>query len=114
MQLSRLQMQEAKRDGTLRQAAMDAFARELNWRLPEGWVPDGPAESRAAGAYASTTTLVEIDGESPQFHGQLLEMYQSLKLLQPPIGWRPAGGNDPLIQEAFARGWPEPPQVPVL
>lgn len=105
MQLSRLQMQEAKREGTLREAAMDAFARELNW-LPEGWIPDSASESRAAAAYAHASTLVELDGESPQFSGQMSEVYDALKALQPPIGWRPSGPNDPLIQEALARGWP--------
>lgn len=106
MQLSRLQMEEARDQGTLREAAMDSLARNLN-ELPEGWVADSVTESRAAGAAAHTTTAVEIDGRSPQFRSHLLEVYKALKALQPPVGWRPSGANDPLIQAAFDRGWPK-------
>ena len=104
-QVVRLHMQEARRNGTLRYAAMDSLARNLNWRLPQGWIPDGPTNSEAAGAAANTSTAVEIDGESPQFADQLFQTYRALKALTPPIGWRPAGPDDALIREAFARGW---------
>jgi hypothetical protein len=106
MQLERLQMQESKRQGTVRDAAMDAFVRELNGRLPTGWVPDSATESRAAGAFAAATTLIEINGESPEFRSQMFAMYKTLQELKPPLGWRPSGPNDKLIQEAFAHGWP--------
>jgi hypothetical protein len=107
MQLSRLQMQEAKHQGTIRGAAMDSIARNLNWRLPAGWAIDDKSVSEAAGAFANTSTSVVIDGQSAEFKSRIREIYQALKALQPPNGWRPIGANDPLIQEAFERGWPE-------
>jgi len=105
-QLSRLQMQEAKRRGELRAAAMDSLARNLNGYLPDGWVPDSQTESKAAGAAANTSTSLVIEGESPELRAHILEVYRALKSLAPPIGWRPLGANDPRIEEAFARGWP--------
>jgi len=55
----------------------------------------------------NTSTSVVIDGQSAEFKSRIREIYQALKALQPPNGWRPIGANDPLIQEAFERGWPE-------
>jgi hypothetical protein len=105
MQLSRLQMEEAFSTGLMREAAMDSFARNMN-SLPNGWVFDSETDSRAAGACANTSTAVVIDGHSPQFRGHILEVYKVLKSLQPPLGWRPSGPDDPLIQKAFSVGWP--------
>src|SRR5437879_1237618 len=61
MQLSRLQMQEAKHEKRLRKAAMDSLARDLNWRLPNGWELANDTESRAAGAFANTIASVVVD-----------------------------------------------------
>lgn len=107
MQVERLHMQEAKHQGLIRDAAIDAFIRELNGRLPDGWIPDSEVESRAAGAFAGAVTLVELDGESPEFRSQMFAMYHALKEFNPPLGWRPTGPEDKLIQDAFARGWPK-------
>lgn len=106
MQVSRLHMQEAKLSGQLRAAAMDALARDLNWRLPDGWVPDSTTESRAAGAAATSTTSVVVDGDAPHFKPRMLEVYKGLKACEPAVGWKPSGPDDPLICDAFARGWP--------
>ena len=105
MQLTRLQMEEALREGRLRDAAMDSLTRNLN-ELPDGWVPDGETESRAAAAAAHSTTLIVIDGRSPKLRSTMLEVYRVLKGMRPPIGWRPAGPDDPLIVEAFEQAWP--------
>jgi hypothetical protein len=106
MQLSRLQMEEAKEQGKLREAAMDSLARNLN-ALPNGWVVDSATESQAARAVARTSALIAVDGNSPQYDDQMLIVYNALKELNPSIGWRPSGPDDPLIQKAFGRGWPE-------
>lgn len=106
MQVSQLHMQEAASAGLLRAAAMDALARDLNWRLPDGWVPDGPTESRAAGAAANTTTSVVEDGAAPNLEAQMFEVYRALKAVNPAAGWKPSGPNDPLIVRAFDEGWP--------
>ena len=107
MQLERLQMQEAKLSGRIREAAIDAFARDLNLRLPGGWSSDDRGLSRAAGAIAHALTLVDLEAEAPEHRGKLFATFDALKKHRPPEGWHPTGPDDPLLQRAFAEGWPE-------
>ena len=106
-QLSTLHFHEAKTcTNKLREAAMDAFARELNDRLPNGWKPDTETTSDAASAYASTSTFVELEANAPQFNNHVSLMYNALKKRNPHLGWKPTGPTDPLIVAAFDEGWP--------
>jgi hypothetical protein len=107
MQLINLQMREARTAGTLRAAAMDGCARNLNDRLPEGWMESSNAESSLAGALAGVSASLTVDAESPELARRLDGVYKALRSLCPPVGWRPSGPDDPIIREAFDRGWPE-------
>jgi hypothetical protein len=78
VQLARMQFEEASDRDEVRQVAMDGFSREVVENLKRGW------------------------GVGPKGDA----VWNSLKEIQPPRGWLPSGPNDPLIQAAFARGWP--------
>jgi hypothetical protein len=106
-QLINMQMQEARASGTLRQAAMDGCARNLNDRLPDGWMEGGEVESLLASALAGVSASITVDAESPESARRLEGVYKAIKSLSPPVGWHPSGPNDPIICNAFAQGWPE-------
>lgn len=107
MQLINLQMQEARASGTLRDAAMDGCARNLNDRLSDGWTEGSGAETFLAGALAGVSAALTVDAESPESARRLEGVYKALRAVRPPVGWRPSGPDDPIIREAFAQGWPE-------
>lgn len=104
-QLQRLQFSEAKATGQLRQAAMDALVRVLKDTLPRGWNPKEPRNSAAICAFGAWGGMVESEAKliDPDV---LLAVWRAIEALVPGEGWVPQAVGDPLLQEAFKRGWP--------
>jgi hypothetical protein len=85
---------------------MDGFSREVVENLKRGWGVGRHADFRTAGVYAGWMALLEFRADAPQLRPKGDAVWNSLKEIQPPRGWLPSGPNDPVIQAAFARGWP--------
>lgn len=136
VQLGRMQIEEIRDEKEFRHVAMDAMVRELNANLPKGWqcISDPPLvedeqtawrhlaarspilatlteeatkqriEFQASGAYAFW--IVQLQFRDPAVESRADAVWNALKALSPPIGWRPSGPNDPIIVQAFEQGWP--------
>jgi hypothetical protein len=103
LQLQRLQMLTARALGRLREAAMDALAREINDAYPNGWTDDLSTAASVGGRWAA---LVTVQGNSPELAPITLPLFRALLEKKPSIGWRPSSGEDPLIREVFDQCWP--------
>jgi hypothetical protein len=140
VQLSRMQIREVHDEKDFRRLAMDALARELTANLPNGWrsCSDLPQvevdesawrhlaahspmvavltdeakseriEFQTSGAYAFW--VVQLQSHDPTVETRADAVWNALKALPPPTGWRPSGAGDPLIVRAFEQGWPLSPQ----
>ena len=137
VQLSRMQLQEVRDERSFRRVAMDSLAREISANLPNGWQLSSErpkldageslwkhlaskgsevseeerkdrVEFQTAGAYAYWVTLLRSYDQSVE--PRALAVWNALKSLSPPSGWRPVGPDDPLILRAFELGWPAPPK----
>jgi hypothetical protein len=109
--LERKLVEEADDAGRMDCLARSLLARELRSALPEGW-PRGWMESvnadetqgplfRRAGAFLSVTMAL------PDAHGAAVErVRRAMETADIPIGWSPAGADDPVLLEAFDSYWP--------
>jgi hypothetical protein len=104
IQLSWMQFEEAQEQGGVRDASMDCLARCITGHVKRGWLNGRHFEFNAAGAYAFW--VGEIKRVRPDLESSAWDVWRELKALNPPQGWLPSGPNDPIIQAAFARGWP--------
>jgi hypothetical protein len=110
-----MQFEEAKAQGNIREAALDALPRAINQYLPTGWQKDGGdtleenekkrIDLLTANAYAIWVTQLERcdKGLKPLADA----VWRALHTCRPDVGWRPTGPNDLLIKMAFEKGWPE-------
>jgi hypothetical protein len=106
VQLARMQFEEAADQDEVRQAAMDGFSREILENLKRGWGVGKHADFRTASVYAGWMALLEFRADAPDLRPKGDAVWISLTAIQPPHGWLPSGPNDPIIQAAFAQGWP--------
>jgi hypothetical protein len=125
VQLEFLQFKEAEAADRLREAAMDCLTRNLRSYLPRGWgrsdfdstlpasvvdwLKDDEVTNRsrfliASAICHSSASLVRFGAEKPK---KMVLVGKALQELNPPLGWQPAGPDDPLIVAAFAVAWPE-------
>jgi len=104
-QLAILHLEEAKRLGAVRAAAADSLVRTINEHLRGGWGVGYRSEFKYAAVVSDWITMLEMHfrGESVVESGR--KVWASLEAMAPPIGWKPVGSDDPLIQEAFKLGW---------
>ena len=106
IQLVRLQLEEAGWQGGIRPAAMDVLPRVINRAFPEGWRNGENPEFRRASAFSAFMTHIVFDAKgTKQMEAAAQQVCDELIKIDPPIGWRPSGPNDPLIQQAFSRAW---------
>jgi hypothetical protein len=105
-QISRMQFEEAANRDEVRHRAMDGFTREIVENLKRGWGVGKHVEFRTAGVHAAWMALLEFRADAPHLRPKGAAVWDSLKALQPPRGWLPSGPDDPLIEAAFAQGWP--------
>ena len=106
IQLVRLQLDEAGWAGSICAAAMDILPREINRAFPNGWQKGENPDFRRASAFSAFMTDIVFDGKATKdMEAAAQKVCEELVRIAPPVGWRPSGPNDPLIQEAFSRGW---------
>jgi hypothetical protein len=107
VQILRLQLAEAKRLGKIREVAMDTLSRAINRAFTAGWNKGENPQFRWASAASDFITDLAEGEATDNLKVLARNVCQSLKELDPPVGWQPTGPADPLIQEAFGRGWPQ-------
>ena len=95
---------DAARQGHLREAILDTLVRRLREHLRQGWNHGKMAKERRASAY-SQWELPTFDRQ--RFAGITERIWQALIDLSPPDDWCPESAKDPLLEKAFASGWPE-------
>lgn len=98
-------MEEAKQFGALRAAAADALVRTLNDLLIVGWGNGVNFDFRRAASYGDWVSTMGVHLRDDVVEAKAKEVFKALSELLPPKGWKPASPEDPLIREAFDRGW---------
>jgi hypothetical protein len=104
--ICRAMMREAVERNNVREVAIDYLCREINENLPEGWGRGELLELRTAGPLVSLIAALTLDAQLPQFEANAKRVWGELKSICPPVGWRPLSADDPILREAFVRGWP--------
>ena len=104
LQLVWTQFEAAKSQGTIRQAAKDSLAREINGHIKRGWATVRHADFRRAHAFAAWCGPVR-DGH-PDGERLANNVWDTLISLNPPADWLPGGPDDPFIVQAFDAAWP--------
>jgi len=107
IQVTRLQLAEAKEANVLREAAADVLVRVLRADLPEGWgrVPagdDAEPDYLNASAFASWGAPMKWAGVADDV---VAGVGAQLKARATP-GWLPMGPRDQVIVAAFDAVWP--------
>ena len=107
IQVTRLQLSEAKQEGALREAAKDVLVRVIRAELPNGWgrVPpgdDAEADYLNASAFASWGAPMKWAGVSDDV---IAAVGERLKV-SATTGWLPRGTDDGLIASVFDAAWP--------
>lgn len=106
-QLIRMVAEEGRRRGRLRDAVRELLARRVPDHLPGGWGTGADCEFNTAGVYSSWAATLVVDGGCEHLKPEMKAVWNALKALAPPTGWKPATGDDPLIVAAFEKGWSE-------
>jgi hypothetical protein len=106
IQIIRLQYDEAKRRGMLRDAAKDALTRNLVEALPAGWGTGENTEWSAILGLSSWSSELQVSGACPELKPVIDEVINTLRRYRIPRGWRPTHPNDPIIAEVFNNAWP--------
>ena len=99
LDLKKAQLKDAEERGTTREYAKDTLTRSLLEHLGKGWNRGKNWDERRSKAYASWMT-------PPDAEHLCESVWSSLKLLNPPDGWRPSPTNDEIVERAFDQGWP--------
>jgi hypothetical protein len=104
-QLEWMQFEEGKSENAIRNLAMDSLAGDLRSHLPAGWRHGAKADFDTAGAYADW--VVRLEQQQAEAKVKATAVWETLEELHPPVGWSPSVPRDPLIVDAFTKGWPE-------
>ena len=94
----------------LRKHAMDSLVRTIAAEFPQGWNLEAGSAARRARVWMRWhtvhATLVQ-PADSADMEERLKRVWVALKAAEPPCGWQPKCGADPIIRAAFADAWPE-------
>jgi hypothetical protein len=106
VQVEMLYLRESLDEGRLVEAAAECLARTVIERFPRGWGTGGRLEYRTAGVMVDWVSDMLLDLEQSELDEPSLKaVAAALKdTVQPPTGWLPKNGQDPLIQQAFKIG----------
>src|SRR5262245_33219957 len=104
-QIEWMHFDEGMRTIGIRSLAIDSLARDLQSHLPGGWRHGAKDDFDTSGAYADW--VVRLEQYQPDAKPRAKAVWGALEELCPPVGWIPSGPDDPLIQHAFSREWPE-------
>jgi hypothetical protein len=90
---------EAKESGKLRLFAIDSLVRSFVEHGGPGWRKGSNWNDRLARVYSSWHVPAGHDAECTR-------VWDALKQLDPPIGWKPTSVEDEILARAFQAGWP--------
>ena len=107
IQVTRLQLSEARQEGTLRGAAMNVLLRVIRAELPNGWgrIPpgdDAEPDYLNASAFASWGAPMKWAGVPDHVIAAVGERLKD----SATMGWLPRGTDDELITAVFDAAWP--------
>lgn len=101
-----LQFEEAKATGEIRAAVIDSYVRQINRYFSDGWRIDEESEFDRASALSLPRSDALSVARLDQFEEQIRAVGQCLRDIDIPEGWRPISTDDPMLIDAFNRGWP--------
>ncbi len=106
VQVEMLFLRESLAEGRLVEAAAECLARMVIERFPRGWGTGTRLDYRTAGLLVDWVSDMLSDIEQAELsEPHLKAVVDALKdSVQPPKGWLPKNGQDPLIQRAFEIG----------
>jgi hypothetical protein len=106
MQVHRLHMHEAIAAGLSRDAAKDSLVRTLRQHLAKGWNRGSGCQEKRASARAYWVLPYTNALDMERVNQLADKVWEELRVLDPPDDWCPAVPSDPLLEQAFVRGWP--------
>ena len=106
VQVEMMYLRECRDAGRLLEAASECLARTIIERFPRGWGLGVRLDYRTASALAAWISDMMHDVEQSELDDRVLGAIADVlqKTHPPPQGWRPANGEDPVIQRAFQIG----------
>lgn len=108
MQLYGEHMRRADAAGELRKVSIDCLSRFLAHHVKRGWGRGRHFKFRMASAFGDWKTVVrQFSSFGDTLDESLDAVTEFLKLSDLPEGWVPESADDPFLQAAFQKGWPE-------
>jgi hypothetical protein len=104
IQLEWIQWANLRTEKEIRNLAIDSLPRAVVGHLPAGWPANPKGDFKVACAYSEWITRIEQ--QSPSLKPKAKAVWEQLKALDPPRGWRPSGPDDRYVVHAFISGWP--------
>jgi hypothetical protein len=105
IQVIHLQLQESLDTSYQLAAGKDSLVRILNQRNRRGWATGLHWKRRMSQIYADWVTMAPMDARIPEISNIKKKVWSELENLSPPKGWVPKSIDDPIINEAFDKGW---------
>lgn len=105
-QIAALQVEEARKAGTIRDAARDCLSRYLAGRCRYGWDRGTHRVSNRASAFGVWMSTFSPGLKPNDLDAVMDATWQELVRLTPPADWVPRSASDPLLVQAFDAGWP--------
>jgi hypothetical protein len=102
MQLHLLHLRQAHANRETRDIAIDTLIRSLRQYLARGW--NNGKKTRERRIDARTDWVLPHDA-GREMDARADHVWQEIERLSPPDDWCPASPEDPILQEAFRRGW---------
>jgi hypothetical protein len=106
IQIKELQIQEAIRSGTVRDAAVDSLTRIMRHHMKKGWRSSQIRKHEGMSVFSTWVQPLQMLAgiNSVDFP---LAVWQALQQEKPPEGWCPVNSSDPILEAAFKKGWPQ-------
>ena len=105
IQLIAVQYDVAKKNGEVREAAMDSLCRNIIERLPNRWNEGDNPEQIQIKALSGWASEIMVTGDLLKLEPILNKVIEVLRLTEIPDEWKPTGIDDPIILNAFNEAW---------
>lgn len=99
VQLEWLLKEEALAKKRFGRFARASLVRSIYEQLPQGWGVGEKVDFRRAGVYADWRGTI-----GPEYNDATDRVFDALEAANPPLGWLPAGADDPIIDKACREG----------
>ena len=100
IQMTRLQLSEAKQAGGLRAAAKDVMVRVMRAELPEGWARVAYLNASAFASWGAPMKWASVADDVIAAVGERLNA-------SAPVGWKPTDSGDAVIAAVIDDCWPD-------